>query len=95
MKNVKVSDTRNFALVGHAGDGKTSLGEAILHKGAAVGTTTSAGFGHTLGCAIALGYLPAELAREEDFEIEAFLTRWPAKRGPRCLTDPKGLRLKS
>ena len=25
----------------------------------------------------------------------AFLTRWPAKRGPRCLYDPKGLRLKS
>ena len=28
MKNVKVSDTRNFALIGHSGDGKTSLGEA-------------------------------------------------------------------
>ena len=31
MKNVKVEDTRNFALVGHSGDGKTSVGEAILH----------------------------------------------------------------
>ena len=31
MKNVKVDDTRNFALVGHSGDGKTSLGEALLH----------------------------------------------------------------
>ena len=30
MKNVKASDTHNFALVGHSGDGKTSLGEAIL-----------------------------------------------------------------
>jgi 4-methylaminobutanoate oxidase (formaldehyde-forming) len=70
-------------------------GEAILHKGEVVGTTSSGGTGHTLGCAIALGYLPAELAEEEDFEIEAFLTRWPAVRGPRCLTDPKGLRLKS
>lgn len=30
-----VSNTRNFALIGHAGDGKTSLGEAmLLHAGA-------------------------------------------------------------
>ncbi|MEE2664519.1 MAG: elongation factor G [Myxococcota bacterium] len=31
---------RSFALVGHAGDGKTSLGEAILHK---AGATAAAG----------------------------------------------------
>jgi elongation factor G len=31
MKNVKVGDTHSFALLGHSGDGKTSLGEAILH----------------------------------------------------------------
>ena len=31
MKNVKVGDTHNFALLGHSGDGKTSVGEAILH----------------------------------------------------------------
>ena len=31
MKDVKVSDTHNYAIVGHAHDGKTSLGEAILH----------------------------------------------------------------
>jgi len=70
-------------------------GEAILYKGEVVGTTTSGGHGHSLGCAIAFGYLPRTLAEEEDFEIEAFLTRWPARRGPRCLYDPKGLRLKS
>ena len=60
-----------------------------------VGTTTSGGYGHSLGCAIAFGYLPHALADREDFEIEAFLTRWPAKRGPRCLYDPKNQRLKS
>ena len=27
-----VETTRNFALIGHAGDGKTSLGEALLVK---------------------------------------------------------------
>ena len=32
MKDAAVADTRNFALVGHAADGKTSLGEALLWK---------------------------------------------------------------
>ena len=40
MNNVKVNDTHSFALVGHSGDGKTSLGEAILHI---TGATTSLG----------------------------------------------------
>jgi elongation factor G len=40
MKDVKVSDTHNYAIVGHAHDGKTSLGEAILH---AVGATSALG----------------------------------------------------
>ena len=31
MKNVDVRDTRSFALIGHSHDGKTSLGEALLH----------------------------------------------------------------
>jgi len=35
MKDVPVRDTRNFALIGHAGDGKTSLGEALLHRAGA------------------------------------------------------------
>lgn len=32
----EVADVRNFALIGHAHDGKTSLGEAILHTAGAV-----------------------------------------------------------
>ncbi len=35
MKDVSVGETRNFALVGHSGDGKTSLGEALLLKAGA------------------------------------------------------------
>ncbi len=31
MEHTGVEKTRSFALVGHSGDGKTSLGEAILH----------------------------------------------------------------
>ena len=36
MQGVEVSRTRNFALIGHAGDGKTSLGDSILHRAGAV-----------------------------------------------------------
>ena len=31
MGSTDVQKTRNFALVGHSGDGKTSLGESLLH----------------------------------------------------------------
>ncbi len=69
-------------------------GEAILHDGRVVGSTTSTGFGHTLGKTIAFGYLPVELARETDFNIEAFGKTYWALRGPRCLYDGKMERLK-
>jgi elongation factor G len=36
VKEVAPSETRNFALVGHAADGKTTLGEAILWKAGAI-----------------------------------------------------------
>jgi len=55
MKNVESQNTRNFALIGHAGDGKTSLGEALLH---------AAGVTHELGRVddgtSVLNYLPEE-----------------------------------
>jgi len=36
MQNVEVARTRSFALIGHAADGKTSLGEALLSAAGAV-----------------------------------------------------------
>ena len=45
--------------------------------------------------AIAFGYLETDLLAEEDFEIEAFCQRWPAKRGGRCLYDPRNLKLRA
>ncbi|MGI9592726.1 MAG: elongation factor G [Myxococcota bacterium] len=58
MKNVKVGDTHSFALLGHSGDGKTSVGEAILHV---------AGATHELGSVTAgtsvLNFLPEEKER--------------------------------
>jgi glycine cleavage system T protein len=70
-------------------------GETILHQGKAAGYTTSTGFGHTLGKTIAFGYLPIELAGATDFAIEAFGRTHPARRGPRCLFDPKMERLRA
>jgi elongation factor G len=58
VKDVTPSDTYNFALVGHSGDGKTSLGEAILHV---------AGATHTLGSVTdgtsVLNHVPEEKER--------------------------------
>ena len=58
MKNVKVGDTHSFALLGHSGDGKTSVGEALLHV---------AGATHELGSVTAgtsvLNFLPEEKER--------------------------------
>ena len=70
-------------------------GEAILHGGRVVGSTTSTGYGHTLGKTVAFGYLPAELAGAQAFEIEAFGKPYAAVRGPRTLYDAKMERLKA
>jgi glycine cleavage system aminomethyltransferase T/glycine/D-amino acid oxidase-like deaminating enzyme len=70
-------------------------GETILHGGKVVGSTTSVGYGHTLGKTIAFGYVPANIANEKIFEIEAFGKTYNATRGPRCLYDAKMAKLKS
>lgn len=70
-------------------------GEAILHAGKVVGSTSSTAYGHSLGKTIAFGYLPVELAGETGFEIEAFGKAYAATRGPRVLYDAKMERLKA
>jgi glycine cleavage system aminomethyltransferase T len=70
-------------------------GEAVLFDGRVVGSTASTGYGYTLGKTIAFGYLPTELAGEENFEIEAFGKVYKAHRGPRTLYDPGMARLKA
>ena len=70
-------------------------GEAIVHEGEVVASTTSAGYGHTLGRSIVLGYLPIGLAQRSQFSIEAFGRSYPALRGARCLYDPRMERLRS
>lgn len=59
MKDVAVADTRNFALVGHSSDGKTSLGEAILWRAGAIPA-----LGNVAAGGAALTTLPEEKERQ-------------------------------
>ena len=70
-------------------------GEAILLENQTVGYATSSGFGHTIGKTISLGYLPTNLSKASEFELEAFGRTYKAVRGPRCHYDPQLQRLKA
>ena len=70
MKNVKVSDTRNFAIVGHSADGKTSLGEALLHKSGARPTLGSVADGSSV-----LNFLPEEKERILEGGVDYYLSK--------------------
>ena len=74
MKDVKVNDTHCFALIGHTSDGKTSLGEAILHH---AGATTSLGI-VTEGTAH-LSTLPEEKERQSTLTSSTFGFEWSGK----------------
>jgi elongation factor G len=83
VKDVKVSDTRNFALVGHAGDGKTSLGEAILH---AAGATH--GIGSVTEGTSVLNHLPEE--QERHTTISSAIYAFDANDQHHTLVDTPG-----
>ena len=74
MNNVKVNDTHSFALIGHSGDGKTSLGEAILH---AAGAVTSLG-SVTEGTAH-LSMAPEEKERQSTLTSSVYGFDWSNK----------------
>ncbi len=69
--------------------------ECILCGDDVVGSTTSANYGHTAACNIAMGYLPVELASRSAFDIEAFGERYPARRIDGAVYDPDMLRLRA
>jgi elongation factor G len=71
MKSAKPSETYNFALVGHAGDGKTSLGEAILHVAGA-----RAELGRVTDGSSCLNYLPEEKERHHTISSAIFAFDW-------------------
>jgi 4-methylaminobutanoate oxidase (formaldehyde-forming) len=75
--------------------------EPILRDGRVVGTVTSAAFGHTLGRAVAMGYVrdpggvdEAHVARGR-FELDVGGDRIPARASLAAPYDPRGLRVKS
>ncbi len=73
----------------------TTGGETILHCNDVVSLASSGGQGYTLGKTILYGYLPRELASEEQFELELFGERHPIRRVESPLYDPTNLRLKA
>ena len=48
MASYSIHDIRNIAMVGHAGAGKTSLIEALLHRSGAIHTQGSVSRGDTV-----------------------------------------------
>ncbi len=64
-------------------------GEAIRRDGKVLGVTSSAGWGHTIGKAVAFGYVAAEEAGHADYEIEAFTRRHAATRIAGAAVDPE------
>jgi glycine cleavage system aminomethyltransferase T/glycine/D-amino acid oxidase-like deaminating enzyme len=71
-------------------------GELLAYPGAGVETSIrSAGFGFTVQRNIFSAYLPAEIAKETEFEVEVMNRRFPATRHDLPLYDPKGARIRS
>ncbi len=74
--------------------------EPIYRHGKLVGYTSSAGYGHTLGRAVALGYVndpdgvDAAYVAAGGFEIEVACQRYAARASLRPMYDPPGQRLR-
>ncbi|MCO6051861.1 FAD-dependent oxidoreductase [Mesorhizobium sp. RP14(2022)] len=73
--------------------------EAIVRNGKIVSIVTSGNYGHALGGAVGLGYVPCEGESEEQvlasqYEIEIAGTRHKAKASLKPIYDPKGERVR-
>jgi len=74
--------------------------EPIFRDGSIAGYTTSAMYGHTLGAAVALGYLENPAGVSDDYvsagryEIQIDTRRMPARASLRPLYDPSSLRIR-
>ncbi len=74
--------------------------EPILRDGRIVGVLTSGAYGHTLGAAVGMGYVPCAGESADDvlrssFEIDVAGHRVPAEASLSPFHDPKGTRLRS
>jgi 4-methylaminobutanoate oxidase (formaldehyde-forming) len=63
-------------------------GEAILHEGKVIETVTSGGYGHSIGKSIAYGFVPVDLLKKPNFEVESFGVRHAARISERAPYDP-------
>jgi 4-methylaminobutanoate oxidase (formaldehyde-forming) len=73
--------------------------EPILRDGEVVGHLTSGAYGHHLGGAMGLGYVPCSGETADDllsstYEIDVAGTRVPAKASLKPIYDPKGERVR-
>jgi sarcosine dehydrogenase len=85
-------------------DGEPLLwgGETLLRDGKPVGDLSSAGYGHTVGASVGLGYvkrgdgaaIDAAWLESAKFEVDLAGTRLKAKLSLRCPYDPAGARIK-
>ncbi len=77
-------------------------GEALLRDGRPVGDLTSAAYGHTVGAAVAMGYVRRADGQAIDaawletgrFEVDLAGTRLGARLSLRCPYDPTGARIR-
>lgn len=67
--------------------------EAVFVDGEPVGQTTSGNYGYTIGQSLVLGYVPAELAAADTFEVECFGKRTRASRLSRAAYNPTRRRI--
>ena len=68
--------------------------EPIIADGRTVGTLTSGNYGHVLGGAVGLGYVPAEMLDATDFAINVAGAIVPADASLRPMYDPTGTRMR-
>ena len=69
--------------------------EPIYFNGKAVGWVTSGGYAHASGVSVAMGYVSAEHAKENDgWEVEVIGIRLKATMQPKSLFDPQGSRMR-
>ncbi len=79
-------DTRDVDVIGD---------EPIWHNGKVVGWITSGGYAHYAQASVAMGYVPAAIAGEDDgFEIEIIGERYPAHPQREPLFDPQAKRMR-
>jgi dimethylglycine dehydrogenase len=86
---------RRLTMVVDAQDADVLGDEPIWHDGKVVGWVTSGGYAHWADKSLAMGYVPRELAQEDNgFTIEIIGSRRPARPQRTPLFDPEGARMR-